>query len=32
VADKAVLVVIATFDVMIWTYDLFLLYGALLAK
>jgi hypothetical protein len=29
-ADKAVVVAIATFDVLIWTYDLLLLYQYLL--
>ena len=28
--DKALVVVIATFDVVLWTYDLLLLYSALL--
>lgn len=28
--DKALVVMIATFDVVLWTYDLLLLYGALL--
>jgi hypothetical protein len=29
-ADKAMIVAIATFDFLIWTYDLLLLYGALI--
>jgi len=28
--DKALVVMIATFDVVLWTYDLLLLYSALL--